>query len=320
MVALVLAAAAAVLAAAGEWLHAARLRALGRLPFPPPCRPRAWIRAVPVARVLAMGTATWGFAVLAWATPVAPRVREERDAGLRHGLVIVLDISRSMRLEDAGTDGRTTRLNRARELVEGVFKDLPSGRCEITLVCFTSHAQEIIVDTWDIRLASHVLHLTLDDAFRGGKTKLYEGLRLGFDRARPVRPSSGTTVILVTDGDTLADGEMPLRPASVGHMLILGVGSREGRFYDDHISRQDESVLKDLEARLGADYHDVNSQPIPDRAVSHFWSHAGAHPGWPAEGPDREMALGAATVGVTVLVLLPALLSRFGIAQPRPAT
>ena len=61
-----------VLCAAAEFLHARRCRRMAYLAFGPAAGPRAWVAAVPVLRVAAVGAICWGLIVLMWVLiPVA---------------------------------------------------------------------------------------------------------------------------------------------------------------------------------------------------------------------------------------------------------
>ena len=50
--------------ALAEWLHARRIRAVGRLAFGPASQARAWTRLVPWLRPLAFAAFAWGLAVM----------------------------------------------------------------------------------------------------------------------------------------------------------------------------------------------------------------------------------------------------------------
>lgn len=109
--------------ALAEWLHARRIRVVGRLAFGPAGVARAWTRAVPILRVLALSAFAWGLATL-WILKIAAD-----DAGGGKGqpaaeatrLVFVADLSPSMYLQDSGPDGKQTRQVRMREVVEAIL-------------------------------------------------------------------------------------------------------------------------------------------------------------------------------------------------------
>ncbi len=91
----------ALLAAMAELLHARRCRRLARLAFGPDHRPAPWARLAPVLRVLAMTALAWGLVTLLELPPKMHVAETVPDNERRH-VLIVLDVSPSMRLKDAG--------------------------------------------------------------------------------------------------------------------------------------------------------------------------------------------------------------------------
>src|SRR5205085_12435023 len=105
--------------------------------------------------------------------------------------------------------------------------------------------------------------LPMQHAFVSGGTDLFAGLGEAARIARPWRPHSAT-LLLVSDGDTVPATGMPRMPASVAHVLVLGVGNpRQGTFIDGHQSKQEASTLRQIAARLGGVYHDGNEKHVP---------------------------------------------------------
>jgi Ca-activated chloride channel family protein len=128
--------------------------------------------------------------------------------------------------------------------------------------------------------------------------------------ARSWRPGS-TTVLVISDGDTIPATGMPRMPDSVAHVLIVGVGDPlAGKFIAGHQSRQDASTLRQLAIRLNGQYHNGNEKHLPTDMVNKVIG---------ADGESilekltkREYALIAVGVGATVLALLPLCLYWFG--------
>ncbi|MGA0868095.1 MAG: hypothetical protein ACO3UM_04115, partial [Planctomycetota bacterium] len=93
---------AVVLTLAAEWLHARRTARIAALAFGPAGRPASWVRVVPWARAVAAGLLALGLGTL---LRIEPKVHTGEASGdeeeFRH-LVLVLDVSPSMRLQDAG--------------------------------------------------------------------------------------------------------------------------------------------------------------------------------------------------------------------------
>ncbi len=114
------AAGAAALATLGEWLHARRVRRLGRLAFGPDAKPRSWTAVTPLVRVAALAGVAWSLVVLL-AFEGSSRLRERSAAATRH-LMVLLDVSPSMEMKDAGEAGAQTRRDRAAALLRSVME------------------------------------------------------------------------------------------------------------------------------------------------------------------------------------------------------
>ena len=109
MVELAIAAVVMVLAVAAETLHVARTRHVAGLAFGPTARPRPWARLAPLLRVGRWAAVTWGLATLVALDPKVHRGADQiPDSEMRH-LLVVIDVSPSMRLADAGPEGDQSR-------------------------------------------------------------------------------------------------------------------------------------------------------------------------------------------------------------------
>ena len=180
-------------------------------------------------------------------------------------VLLVLDVSPSMRLDDAGPDKDSSRMDRARELMESFFERVPIERFRVSVVAFYNGAKPVVVDTSDFEVVRNILgDLPMHYAFRSGRTRLFDGLQEAAQIAAPWEPRS-TTLILLTDGDTVPATGMPRMPASVRSVLVVGVGDpRTGKFIDGRQSRQDVSTLRQIATRLGGVYHNGNEHaPLP---------------------------------------------------------
>ncbi|MBL8863244.1 MAG: VWA domain-containing protein [Planctomycetes bacterium] len=322
---LALAALVLVLAAAAEWIHARRVRRVARLAFGPSGRPAPWARAAPALRVLAFGALAWSLATLALDPPKRHGLdgaASRRDTDPGH-VLIVLDVSPSMRLVDAGPDKKQSRMERARDLMESFFDRVPMEENRVTVVATYNGAKPVVVDTQDAEVVRHILgELPMHWAFPTGKTRIFDGLEEAARIAKPWNPGS-TTVILLSDGDTVPATGIPRLPAAVRSVLVVGVGdSQVGKFIDGRQSRQDVSALKQIAARLGGTYHDGNAFHIASGLVA---SAMGREDEAVFERlTRREYALLAAGLGAAILSLLPMLLAARGTswrpgASKRPA-
>jgi len=252
-----------------EWLHARRARRVARLAFGLEACPRRWTVVVPWLRVLCCGLLAWGFLILLQSDPqVVPTEDFVPAGGYRH-LLLALDVSPSMQLEDAGPDGTQSRARRAGEVMSSLLDRIATDQVRISLVAFYTGAQPVVVETYDLNVVMNCLDdLPLDLAFEVGQTKLLEGVRESLALAKGWATDSAT-LILVSDGDTLPDRGMPELPRSIARSLVVGVGdTRVGSFIDGHQSRQDAFTLRQLARRLGGDYFDANRKHLPSDLVT----------------------------------------------------
>jgi Ca-activated chloride channel family protein len=260
--------AAILLTALAEWLHARRCRRVARLAFGPSGKPREWTIIAPWLRVAAVGALAWGFATLLHIGPQTVRHDDlTPEGGFRH-LVIALDVSPSMRLTDAGADGRQSRAQRASDVLMSLLQRVATDQVRVSIVAFYTGAKAVVVDTFDMEVVKNCLNdLPLDIAFNVGKTELLEGVRQSADLAKSWQPDS-TTLVIVSDGDTIPDTGMPQLPRSIKSTLVVGVGdSLTGKFIDGHQSRQDAPTLRQLAARLHGDYFDANRKHLPSASL-----------------------------------------------------
>ena len=107
-----------VAAAAAEALHARRVRRVARLAFGPAGRPGIAGRSAPALRVAASGALAWGLITLLLLDPKSHRNADEIPENEKRHLILVLDVSPSMRLVDAGPDHKQNRVRRARDVLD----------------------------------------------------------------------------------------------------------------------------------------------------------------------------------------------------------
>ena len=301
-----------VLASVAEWLHNRRSRRVLRLAFGPAATPRRWVTAGPGLRVAALAALAWGLATLWELPPGANRPARIPDGGYRH-LVIALDVSPSMQLADAGADRKQRRARRASDVLMSVLSRIALEQVRISIVAFYNGAKPVVVDTYDLEVVRNIINdLPLDYAFDIGKTKLLDGVREAVNLARPWPPAS-TTLMIVSDGDTVPDSGMPELPASVAQVVVIGVGdAAAGTFIDGHQSRQDAVTLRQLAQRLRGAYHDANERHLASaqlEALSRLMPLRDA-----ARKGRREVALAAVVAGAAALALLPVALAIGGSA------
>jgi Ca-activated chloride channel family protein len=209
-----------------------------------------------------------------------------------------------MSLKDAGTDLTQTRSERAATLLQSLFERVPMEQVRLTVIATYTSAKPVVVDTRDVAVVKNILtDLPLSHAFEAGPTNLFSGLQEAFRTAHGW-PRGSTTLVVVSDGDTVPPSGMPELPPSVSHSVFIGVGDpRSGQFIDGRQSRQDAATLKQVALRLRGVYHDGNQKHLPSdllREVTALEAESAFK-----RLTRREYALIALTAGSIVLAGLP---------------
>lgn len=307
------AAAAILLAVTAELLHARRVARAAPLAFGP--RRRALMFGVAgfagFLRTAAAGAIAWGLTTLALLPPKAHKAEVIKDSEYRH-LVMVLDVSKSMTIEDAGVGGKLKRSERAADLIQSFFERVAAEKYKTTLIAFTTEAKVVAHDTTDREVIRHVLtEIPLRHAFKAGETNIFSGLEEAAKVARPWPPGSAVLMV-VTDGDTVPATGIPKMPPSIGsNVVFIGVGNPNvPKAVGSHMSRQDVSTLRQTATRLSGVYHDGNEKHLSTELVTRIDEQAA--PKDQDKWTDREYALVAVGVGGGVLALLPVVLAIVG--------
>ncbi len=259
--------ACAILVAIGEWLHGRRTGRVARLAFGPTGRASRWTIIVGPARTIAAGLAAWGLLFLASWDPVEIDRAPAKIAS--NHLLVLLDVSPSMQLKDAGAqESKISRAERAGEVVQAVLDRLDMERTRITIVAFYTKALPIVQDTFDKEVVRNALDgLPMYVAFEPGPTDLVAGLAKAHELAR-VWPADSSTLLIVTDGDVTATASAST-PASIADTIVVGLGdSQRGMVVNGHSSRQDSMGLRQLALRLGGTYHDGNRKHLPSDVIA----------------------------------------------------
>lgn len=266
--ALVIAMAALALAAWAEHRHARRVRRVERLAFGPGGRPASWTRAAPIVRCLGVGLGVWGALVLVRHDPLEVEVEPSPRAARQ--LLVVLDVSPSMNLKDAGPGpDKMTRARWAGRVFQGVLDRIDMKDTRISMVAFYTKALPVLQDTTDKNIVANMMDgMPLYVAFHPGETDMQAGLAAAFEMCKGwVRGS--TTLVVISDGDLKRPPTPPRRPASIADVIVIGVGDPERpTMISGHSSRQDEWTLKQIAASLGGHYHEGNSKHLPSALIS----------------------------------------------------
>lgn len=302
-----------LVATVAEFLHLRRIRIIRHLAFGPKGKQPVWNYAVPVFRVLGIALACWGFASLWFVVEAEVHNKQEIAENEYKHLVLVVDVSPSMHLKDAGPEGKRTRRQRASDILESLFNRIPMRQFKITFIAVYSDAKMLLEDSKDHEVVRHIMEkMPMWHAYKPGKTKLMTGITEAVKFAKPFNPNS-TYVLMLTDGDTVPTTGMPKLPASVADFFVIGVGdSNSGSFIDGHQSRQDINTLRQVANRLRGVYHNGNKKHITSQMVGKIVrpQDEEAKKVW----TRREWSLVAALVGSAICSLIPILLHYVGSA------
>jgi Ca-activated chloride channel family protein len=308
----------AALAVAGlaEARHAKRVARVRRLAFGPSGRPALWAEAAPLARALAFGLAAFGATALYLHDPLEgegePNPRASRQ------LLVVLDVSPSMNLSDAGPGNeKLMRGVWAGTVLQGILDRLDMTDTRVSMIAFYSKAIPMLQDSTDKNVLSNLMDgLPLYTAFRPGQTDMQAGIDAAFAMAKGWARDS-TTLVVISDGDLDKPVNIGRPPSSVADAIVIGVGdpSRATQI-SGHASRQDQWTLKSVAAKLGGYYHEGNTKHLPTAVLDELTMIAPRV----ADGPGlREAGLLALGIGCTVLGVLTPLLILCGLRRSESA-
>lgn len=299
----------AVLALAGwaEWLHSRRVTRVARLAFGPTGRPAAWTRIAPFARAIGISLAVWGALVLAVYDPVEVEVEPSPRASRQ--LLVVLDVSPSMNIKDAGPEPeKVSRGKWGGKVLQGILDRLDMKDTRISMVAFYTKALPMLQDTTDKNVVSSITDgLPLYVAFHAGETDMSSGVDAAFKMAKGWARRS-TTLVIISDGDLKQAPATAQPPLSIADVIVIGVGDPDkATIISGHSSRQDQWLLKQLAARLGGYYHQGNTRHLPSAIVDKMSMIA---PRVSTLISMREAGLVATALGASLISLIgPALVS-----------
>lgn len=299
----------AVLAALGEWLHARRVTALSRLAFGPKNRPHLWTKSVPVLRILALSGIVWSLFTLISYNHLS-RDRDRGNTVTRH-LMVLLDVSPSMQLSDAGESGDQRRAKRAEDVLKSVLDRVPGDQVRFSAASFYTEARMLASECRDREL---IIHFAADVPFhytyKPGKTDLLASLNETGEFMKKW-PRKSTTLLVISDGDSVSPTGLDPMPSAVSEVLFAGVGdASRGTFIDGHLSRQDGASLSQLARRLGGQYFDANTRHIPSESLKKLNADGARSTKW--KNDRRLLALAVLGISTGLLCLLPLLLEWFG--------
>ena len=132
----------------------------------------------------------WGLVTLLELPPKVHVADTIPDSERRH-VLIVLDVSPSMRLKDAGPDADQSRMKRASVVMESFLQRVPVELYLLSVVACYNGAKPVVVDTKDLEVVRNIFgDLPMHYAFTAGKTDLFSGLAEAAKIAHPWQPRS----------------------------------------------------------------------------------------------------------------------------------
>ena len=132
-----------LVATAGEFLHARRVsQTVERLAFRSPYqKPALWAQTTPVvASRFPRACAPGASMVLLELEPKVHHTQVVPQEERRH-VLLALDVSPSMRLQDAGPEKENSRMKRARDVMESFFRRVPTERYRVSVIAFYTGAK-----------------------------------------------------------------------------------------------------------------------------------------------------------------------------------
>ncbi len=303
--------AAAGLTLLGEWLHARRVARVSALAFGPVGRARRWTLVAPVIRAIALTGLVWSLITLISFNNLI-RDRDSKAHAKRH-LMVLLDVSPSMMLKDAGESGAEMRTTRAAAVLKSVLDRVPGDHLRFTAAGFYTETRLLVDDCKDRELILHLasgtpFHIT----YQPGKTDLLKSLNQAGELMKNWERKS-TTLLVISDGDSVPPAGLKPMPSAVSQVIFAGVGDHgRGSFIDGHVSRQDTATLSQLARRLNGSFFDCNVRHIPSDALAKLNAADPAASKWQTD--RRLLALITLAISTALLCLLPLLLEYFGSA------
>ena len=306
---------AAGLTVLGEWLHARRVARVSVLAFGPGGRARRWTLVAPAIRVIALSGLAWSLVTLVSFNNLV-RDRNSKAHAKRH-LMVLVDVSPSMMLKDAGESGTEMRTTRASAVLKSVLDLVPGNHLRFTAAGFYTETRLLVDDCQDRELVLHLaggtpFHIT----YEPGKTDLLKSLNQAGELMKNWERKS-TTLLVISDGDSVSPAGLKPMPSAVSQVIFAGVGDHShGSFIDGHASRQDTATLSQLARRLNGSFFDCNVRNIPSDSLAKLNAADPSASKWQTD--RRLLALITLTISTALLCLLPLLLEYLGSAwRPR---
>ena len=255
-----------LLVALAEWLHLRRIRRIAHLAFGTSGRPRRWTVIAPYARSIGAALCAWGLVVLLVQKAEVVERRPESEAS-KH-LLVCLDASPSMYVEDAGPSRDQKRAVWAGEVIQAILDRIDTETTRVTVFAIYTDSMPVVEETFDLNVVRNLLDgLPLHAAFRPGPTNLGEGVTAAMEYARRWEPGTAT-LLVVSDGDSDGMARVRFVPAAIADTIVVGVGDPvRPTMIAGHRSTQDASTLKSIASQARGVYHQGNTKHLPSAVL-----------------------------------------------------
>jgi len=196
-------------------------------------------------------------------------------------------------------------------MVYSIMERIQLQQTRISVIAFFSDAAAAVIDAKDGEVVRNIFDdLPLKFAFKKDKTRLLRGVEEAVELSK-TWPRRSTTLMVISDGDTIPEDELPPLPDSIDDVIVIGVGPTDrGTFIDGHFSQQDVATLSSLASHYGGWYHDGNELNVPSERLGHL--------AVPVPGRERfelglrEWAILSIALGAFLFAFLPVLLTLAG--------
>jgi Ca-activated chloride channel family protein len=227
--------------------------------------------------------------------------------------MVLLDVSPSMLLQDAGESGTEMRTARAAAVLKSVLDRVPGDHVRFTAAGFYTDTRLLVDDCKDRELVLHLaggtpFHIT----YKPGKTDLLKSINQAGELMQDWERKS-TTLLVISDGGSVPAAGLKPMPSAVSQVIFAGVGDpARGTFIDGHLSRQDSATLSQLSRRLNGSFFDCNVRHIPSDALAKLNAEQPGAAKWTTD--RRLLALITLAASTALLCLLPLMLEYLGSA------
>ncbi|MBX9851925.1 MAG: VWA domain-containing protein [Cytophagaceae bacterium] len=188
-------------------------------------------------------------------------------------IMILMDISESMLLEDFKPNRLESAKNVARDFIKGRTTD------KIGLIVFAGEAYSLAPLTTDYELLHTFIHDIKSDMIHSSGTALGDALGVGINRLRDSKNKT-KVMILLSDGDNTAGSLDPVMSAKLAHaygikVYSIGIGKDGMALYGNNLietSLNESTLRKIAEAAEGKFFRASNISALKDifRMIDRF--------------------------------------------------